>query len=109
MAMTSPVRADKRRVIPAPTHADGTGRLQTVNRRVQPLYWQLIKEFERVSGIPVVLNTSFNDNEPIVCTPGEALDCFFRTGMDSLAIGPFLVSRNLSASSGDPRSAHFIS
>jgi carbamoyltransferase len=57
------------------------------------LYWRLIKEFDRLTGVPVVLNTSFNENEPIVCTPGEALDCFLRTKMDVLAIGPFLITR----------------
>jgi carbamoyltransferase len=93
MTMTYRVKAEKRDLIPAPTHVDGTGRLQTVSRATQPLYWRLIKEFERLTGIPVVLNTSFNENEPIVCTPGEALDCFLRTKMDVLAIGPFLISR----------------
>lgn len=93
MTMTYRVKADKRDVIPAPTHVDGTGRLQTVSRQTQPLYWRLIKEFERISGVPVVLNTSFNENEPIVCTPHEALDCFLRTKMDDLVMGPFLISR----------------
>src|SRR5436309_2800012 len=93
MTMTYRVKAEKRDLIPAPTHVDGTGRLQTVSRTTQPLYWRLIKEFERLTGVPVVLNTSFNENEPIVCTPGEALDCFLRTKMDVLAIGPFLITR----------------
>ena len=56
-------------------------------------YWRLIKEFERLTGVPVVLNTSFNENEPIVCTPEEAVDCFLRTQMDVLAIGDYLVER----------------
>jgi len=93
MTMTFRVKHDKRDLIPAPTHVDGTGRLQTVSRKSQPLYWQLIKEFEKFTGIPVVLNTSFNENEPIVCTPEEALDCFLRTKMDVLALGPFLIRR----------------
>ena len=93
MTVTYRVKAEKRDLIPAPTHVDGTGRLQTVSRTTQPLYWRLIKEFERLTGVPVVLNTSFNENEPIVCTPGEALDCFLRTKMDVLAIGPFLITR----------------
>ena len=93
MTLTYRVNAEKRDLIPAPTHVDGTGRLQTVSRTTQPLYWRLIKEFERLTGVPVVLNTSFNENEPIVCTPGEALDCFLRTKMDVFAIGPFLITR----------------
>jgi len=87
------VRPEKRSVIPAVTHIDGTGRLQTVKKEDNPLYWQLIKEFENLTGIPVVLNTSFNENEPIVCTPQEALDCFLRTKMDVLVIGDFLIKR----------------
>jgi len=93
MSMTCRVKPEKRRVIPAVVHVDGTGRLQTVNRQRHPLYWQLITEFARVTGIPVLLNTSFNEHEPIVCTPEEALDCFLRTQMGALAIGPFLVTR----------------
>jgi len=94
MTMTYRVRSEKRGVIPAPTHVDGTGRLQTVSRRTQPLYWRLIKEFENITGVPVVLNTSFNENEPIVCTPDEALDCFLRTRMDVLVIGLCVVMRS---------------
>ncbi len=93
MTMTYRVKHNRRELIPAPTHVDDTGRLQTVSRKSQPLYWQLIKEFETLTGVPVVLNTSFNENEPIVCTPEEALDCFLRTKMDVLAIGPFLIIR----------------
>ncbi len=75
------------------THVDGTGRLQTVDRQAAPLYWQVIKEFERRTGVPVVLNTSFNENEPIVCTPQEAIECFLRTKMDSLFIGNYAVQK----------------
>ena len=74
----------------AVNHVDDTGRLQTVARDENPLYYDLIKTFGKKTGIPVVLNTSFNENEPIVCTPDEAIDCFQRTKMDVLAIGPFL-------------------
>ncbi|MDR7484085.1 MAG: carbamoyltransferase C-terminal domain-containing protein [Armatimonadota bacterium] len=88
-----PVRPEKRAAIPAPTHVDGTGRLQTVSRETNPRYWRLIKEFERLTGVPVVLNTSFNENEPIVCAPEEAADCFPRTQMDVLAIGDFLLDK----------------
>jgi carbamoyltransferase len=87
------VRPEKRHIIPAVTHVDGTGRPQTVFRASAPLYWQVIKEFELLTGVPVVLNTSFNDNEPIVCTPQEAIDCFLRTRMDTLALGHYIVRK----------------
>ena len=93
MTLAYSVRPEKRDKIPAPTHVDGTGRLQTVTREANPRYWSLIKAFERLTGVPVVLNTSFNDNEPIVCRPEEALDCFQRTQMDALVLGDFLISR----------------
>jgi carbamoyltransferase len=93
MTMTADVKPDKRNAIAATTHVDETGRLQTVGRRTQPLYWRLIKEFEKVTGVPVLLNTSFNENEPIVCKPSEALECFLRTKMDVLVMGPFVVTR----------------
>jgi carbamoyltransferase len=87
MLQVYPVRADKQTVIPAVTHVDGSGRLQTVSRTSNPLYWELIRAFERISGVPVLLNTSFNENEPIVLRPEEALDCFLRTNMDVLVLG----------------------
>ena len=93
MTLAYAVNPDKRDKIPAPTHVDGTGRLQTVTREANPRYHALIREFERQTGVPVVLNTSFNDNEPIVCKPEEALDCFLRTKMDALVLGDFLVTR----------------
>lgn len=93
MTMAYRVRADKREMIPAPTHVDGTGRLQTVTRDANPRYWRLIREFGNLTGVPVVLNTSFNDNEPIVCRPEEAIDCFLRTQMDALVLGDFLVTK----------------
>ena len=92
MTLAYAVRPEKRDQIPAPTHVDGTGRLQTVTREANPRYWRLIKAFEQQTGVPVVLNTSFNDNEPIVCRPEEALDCFRRTQMDALVLGDFLIS-----------------
>jgi carbamoyltransferase len=94
MTMAYPVRAAKRDKIPAPTHVDGTGRLQTVTKAANLRYWKLIKEFERQTGVPVVLNTSFNDNEPIVCKPQEAIDCFLRTRMDALVLGDFLITKS---------------
>jgi carbamoyltransferase len=88
------INAEKRPLIPAVTHLDGSGRLQTVHRETNPLYHQLITEFERLTNVPMVLNTSFNENEPVVCKPEEALDCFLRTKMDLLVLGEFLVTRN---------------
>jgi carbamoyltransferase len=73
----------------AVTHVDGTGRLQTVTRAANPLYYDLIARFNEKTGIPAVLNTSFNENEPIVCEPSEAIECFERTRMDVLVIGSF--------------------
>jgi carbamoyltransferase len=93
MTLAYSVRPEKRDKIPAPTHVDGTGRLQTVTPGANPRYHALIREFERQTGVPVVLNTSFNDNEPIVCRPQEALDCFLRTQMDALVLGNFLITR----------------
>lgn len=87
MLKVYPIRPEKRAQIPAVTHVDGTGRLQTVSDRSNPLYAQLIRAFESETGIPIVLNTSFNENEPIVNTPGEAVDCFLRTRMDRLVLG----------------------
>ena len=84
------IRPEKRKELSAVNHVDDTGRLQTVAHDENPLYYDLIKMFQKKTGIPVVLNTSFNENEPIVCTPSEAIDCFQRTKMDVLAIGPFL-------------------
>jgi len=93
MTLAYAVRAEKRALIPAPTHVDGTGRLQTVARESNPRYHALISAFRDLTGVPVVLNTSFNDNEPIVCRPEEAIDCFLRTKMDALVLGDFLVTR----------------
>jgi carbamoyltransferase len=88
------IRPEKRPLIPAVTHVDGTGRLQTVAEKDNPLYWRLIKEFEQITHIPMLLNTSFNENEPIVCQPQEAIDCFLRTKMDVLVLGPYLMKRS---------------
>jgi carbamoyltransferase len=92
------IRLEKRAVLCAVNHVDDTGRLQTVARDENPMYYDLIAAFHRRTGIPVILNTSFNENEPIVCTPEEAIDCYQRTRMDVLAIGPFLVTKAGSAS-----------
>jgi carbamoyltransferase len=94
MIQVYPVRPDKRRIVPAVTHVDGSGRLQTVSRKTNPVYWELIKAFEQVTGVPVLLNTSFNENEPIVHRPEEALDCFQRTQMDVLVMGSYVIEKN---------------
>ncbi|OGR53038.1 MAG: carbamoyltransferase [Elusimicrobia bacterium GWA2_62_23] len=85
------IREEKRGAIPAVTHLDGTGRLQTVTASMNPRYYALIEAFDRLTGVPMVLNTSFNENEPIVNSPEDAVNCFERVGMDVLAIGNFLV------------------
>lgn len=87
------VREEKRSVLPAITHVDGSGRLQTVHKETNPLYHLLISTFYLLTGVPLVLNTSFNENEPVVCRPEEALDCFLRTRMDVLVLGSLFVSR----------------
>src|SRR5256885_1491824 len=87
------VREEKRALIPAVTHVDGSGRLQTVHRETNPLYHQLISAFCSLTSVPLVLNTSFNENEPVVCRAEEALDCFLRTKMDVLVLGNYCVQR----------------
>ena len=87
------IREERRSAVPAVTHVDGSGRLQTVHRETNPRYYQLIEQFEAITGVPMVLNTSFNENEPVVCRPEEALDCFLRTKMDVLVLGETVVSR----------------
>ena len=87
MLMVYQVRPERRTEIPAVTHVDGSGRLQTVSKEVNPRYYQLISDFNELTGVPVVLNTSFNENEPIVCTPRHAIDCFLKTRMDVLYLG----------------------
>ena len=88
------IRPEKRSQLCAVNHVDDTGRLQSVSREENPLYHDLIKTFEKKTGIPVLLNTSFNENEPIVCAPQEAIDCFCRTRMDVLAIGSFVALKS---------------
>jgi len=87
------IKLEKREIIPAVAHIDGTGRLQTVSEEENPLYYKLIKAFESLTGIPILLNTSFNENEPIVCSPFEAVNCFLRTKMDVLVLGKFIITR----------------
>ncbi len=88
------IKPGQRSRIPAVTHGDGTGRLQTVEKDVNPIYWKLIRRFGDVTGVPILLNTSFNENEPIVYSPAQAIDCFLRTRMDVLSIGPFMLYKS---------------
>ena len=93
MIKVYPVRPEKQAAIPAVTHVDGTGRLQTVTEQDNPLYYRLIRKFQEKTGVPLVLNTSFNENEPICCTPREALQCFLRTKMDVIVMGKYFGTR----------------
>jgi len=88
------IRAEKRAQIPAVTHIDGSGRLQTVSGKTNPRYHRLIESFRELTSVPMVLNTSFNENEPVVCSPDEALDCFLRTKMDVLCLGQTMLVRS---------------
>src|SRR6202041_1111771 len=91
MVQAYKIKPTQRDRIPAVTHEDGTGRLQTVERSINPRYWKLLKRFGEISGVPILINTSFNENEPIVNTPAQAIDCFLRTRMDAIAIGNYLL------------------
>jgi carbamoyltransferase len=91
MITTAQVRPEMRATIPTVTHNDGTSRPQAVRRTTHPLYWQILHRFRELTGIPLVVNTSFNDNEPIVCTPQDAINCFLRTRIDLLAFDNYLV------------------
>lgn len=93
MMQVYPIRKEKQALIPAVTHVDGSGRLQTVVADTNPRYHRLISTFGQMTGVPIVLNTSFNENEPVVCKPEEALDCFLRTKMDVLVLGSWIVRR----------------
>ena len=93
MGKVFPIKEDKRKLIPAVTHVDGSGRLQSVSKTLSPRYYSLIKKFFEKTGVPILLNTSFNENEPIVNTPKEALDCYLRTNMDVLVLENIVVSR----------------
>lgn len=95
MLKVLPVKEEKKDVIPAICHVDGTGRVQTVSKEQSPLYWELINEFKKITGVPVVLNTSFNvRGEPIVLSPQDAIKCFLSTQLDSLVIGNYLVDKS---------------
>ncbi len=93
MLMVHQIKPERRAVIPAVTHVDGSGRLQTVTRNLNSRYYDLIRRFYEITGVPVVLNTSFNENEPIVCTPRDAVECFLKTKIDVLYLGNFMTRR----------------
>jgi carbamoyltransferase len=96
------IREEKRKLIPAVTHVDGSGRLHTVDSKANPLYYRLIQRFAELTGVPMLLNTSFNENEPVVCRPEEALDCFLRTQMDVIALGPYVIERSTMVARATP-------
>jgi len=93
MEKVFPIRPEKRGLVPAVTHVDGSGRLQTVDRATNPRYYDLIARFHKRTGVPLLLNTSLNENEPIVHTPEQAIDCFLRTKMDALVLENLFVTR----------------
>jgi len=94
------IRPDKREKLGAVNHVDNTGRLQSVSREENVLYYDLIKAFQKRTGLPVVLNTSFNEDEPIVCRPEEAIDCYLRTKMDVLVIGEQMATKKSDLTGG---------
>ncbi len=93
MERVYPIKKDKQKEVPAITHVDGSGRLHTVDKNISPRYYALIDTFRRRTGVPILLNTSFNENEPIVNLPIEALNCYLRTNMDMLVMENIAVSR----------------
>ena len=93
MSQVYSIKIEKRKQLPGITHIDGTGRLQTISEKQNYLYYNLIENFYKKTGIPIILNTSFNENEPIVLSPDHAIDCFVRTNMDLLVLGNWVISR----------------
>ena len=93
MERVLPIRTSKQQLIPAVTHVDGSGRLQSVRKDMRPRYHNLIKEFYDITGVPILINTSFNENEPVVNIPEEAIDCYLRTDMDMLVLGNYILEK----------------
>ena len=93
MSFVYKIKKDKQKIIPAVTHVDGTGRLQTVSRNINRKFYDLIKEFNQNTSVPMLLNTSFNENEPIVESPSNAIDTFLKTQMDVLVLENYVISR----------------
>jgi carbamoyltransferase len=108
MLQTYRVRPGTERLIPAPTHVDGTGRLQTVRREQNPRFYDLLRAFERQTGVPVLLNTSFNENEPICCIPEEAVDTFLRSRMDVLVLGNLYAEQRTADTAARPSAEHLV-
>jgi len=100
MLKVYPIRPERQQEVPAVTHVDGTGRLQTVTEGDNERYHKLISAFRELTGVPMLLNTSFNENEPVVCRPEEALDCFLRTRMDVLVLGDIMIGRTVDTERG---------
>ena len=94
MSAVENILVEKRKLIPAVTHVDGTGRVQTVSKHYNPDFYNLIFEFYKITNVPILLNTSFNENEPIVMRPEQAIECFIRTKMDVLVLENYLIIRN---------------
>ena len=94
MSSVELIRKNKRKIIPGVTHIDGTGRVETVTKEINNDFYFLIKEFKKLSNVPIILNTSFNENEPIVMNPQHAIKCFLRTKMDRLLLNNYIISRN---------------
>ena len=93
MSAVESINFNKRKLIPAVTHIDGTGRVQTVTKEMNSDFYLLIQKFNQLSNVPILLNTSFNENEPIVMSPKHAIDCFLRTDMDALILNNFMIKR----------------
>lgn len=93
MERVIPIKKEKQKLIPAVTHVDGSGRLQSVKKELRPRYYNLINEFYKITGIPILINTSFNENEPVVNIPEEAIDCYLRTDMDMLVLGNYILEK----------------
>ena len=93
MSSVEDISKNKREIIPGVTHIDGTGRVQTVTENMNKDFYLLIKKFYEISNVPIILNTSFNENEPIVMNPNQAIDCFLRTDMDILVLNNFIIKR----------------
>ena len=93
MSAVEEINKDKRNLIPAVTHIDGTGRVQTVTKEINKNFYNLIEKFYQLTNVPILLNTSFNENEPIVMTPKHAIDCFLRTNMDMIVLNKFIITR----------------
>ena len=93
MSSVEEIKIEKRKLIPAVTHIDGSGRIQTVTEETNKDFYNLINKFFKISNVPILLNTSFNENEPIVMKPNHAIDCFLRTDIDALVLNNYLILR----------------